>query len=199
MAKTVRISKEKGFTKGFLAQVTNIQNKLLLSFALAKLLIHRGVWDILEREYYPIDGKRFEFRKFFQALRQSENPQEDLNIQIDDYLKFICRSLFINLYEAFKNDNERFEKVKETNWFIFLANLRHSCAHGIDAIWNINDYGGGEICYTRQIDGEKIVIDKAWDKQPMTFEQIGGWATIYDLVDFIKNQVKEYVNLRDIN
>lgn len=190
---------EKGFTKGFLAQVTNIQNKLLLSLALAKLLMHKDVWNILEREYYPIGDKKFEFRNFSQALRQSEKPQEELNIQIDDYLKFTCRSLFINLYEAFKNDDERFKKVKGTNWFIFLANLRHSCAHGIDAIWNINDYGSGEISYTRQIDGKKMVIDKAWDKQPMTFEQIGGWGTIYDLVDFIKNQVKEYVNLRDTN
>ena len=102
---------EKGFTKGFLAQVTNLQNKLLLSLALAKLLMHRDVWDILEREYYPIGDKKFEFRNFLQVLKQSENLQEDLNIQIDDYLKFICRSLFINLYEAFKDDNERFEKA----------------------------------------------------------------------------------------
>jgi len=188
---------EKGFTLDFYSQILNLKNSYLLSFATVDLISHDDILSILEKDTFATGTYKFEFKDISDLVRNSKhNNNEDFRILIWEYLMFSTRALFINLYEAFKADKKRFAIVKDTDWFVFLANIRHSLAHGIDAIWNINDFGKSEIFYLRSFDNLKISIDKNWNHTLMTFDQIGGWGTPIDFIVFIEGEVKKIMNMQ---
>jgi hypothetical protein len=176
-----------GFTKDFLSQITNLKNSYLLSFVTVGLLSRDNAVDLLKNDYFRTEGFTFYFSDIANLIQDSKNTgNTDFEILIREYLMFSTRSLFLYMYEGFKNDTNRYDLVKDTEWFIFLANIRHSLAHGVDAIWSIKNYGKEEICYSRNYDGMKISIDQTWNNTPMEFKQIGGWDTCLDLINTIE-------------
>jgi len=184
-----------GFTKEFLSQIVNLKNSYLLSFATVGLLSHNDVVTILRHDHLKTGGFTFYFSDIASLIQKSKsNGNKDFEILVWEYLMFSSRSLFLYLYEGFKNDNVRYEKVRDFDWFVFLANIRHSLAHGMDGIWNINDHGKPEIFYLRNDDKKKIIIDKKWDETNMKFDQIGGWYTSIDLINFIEKEVNGYIS-----
>lgn len=188
---------DKGFTKKFHSQIENLKNSYLLSFAIVDLISHDDVLSILEKDSFNTGTYKFEFKDICTLIRNSKSSNNnDFKILIWEYLMFSTRALFMSLYEGFKDDRIRYSLVKETDWFVFLANIRHSLAHGIDAIWKIKDFGKSEIFYLRTNDNIKIVIDKNWNNTPMKFDQIGGWVTPIDFIVFIETEVERLMNSR---
>jgi len=181
-----------GFTEQFCSQITNLKNSYLLSFAIVHLVSQDDAVSILEKGSFTVGAYSFKFSNITNLVKKSKlSGNNDLEIMTWEYLMFSARILFINQYEAFKDDKARYSRVKDSDWFVFLANIRHSLAHGIDAVWDIKDYGKKEIFYLRKCDGSKLILDKKWDKMPMKFDQIGGWETVLDLVLFVEGEVKE--------
>jgi hypothetical protein len=126
---------ENGFTKEFLSQVVNLKNSYLLSFATVGLLSHDDVVTILKEDSFKTGGFTFYFSDIANLVQKSKKTSNsDFQILVWEYLMFSSRSLFLYLYEGFKNDEVRYKKVKDLDWFVFLANLRHSLAHGMDGI-----------------------------------------------------------------
>jgi hypothetical protein len=186
-----------GFTKEFLSQVTNLKNSYLLSFATINLLNHDNVLTILKEYHLKTGGLTFNFSDISNLVQQSKQKKnKDFEILTWEYLMFSTRSLLLYLYEGFKNDEIRYEKVKEEDWFVFLANLRRSLAHGMDAIWDIKDYGKSEIFYIRKNDNTKIIIDKEWDRTYIKLDQVGGWYTIIDIINFIESEVTKFTQIQ---
>lgn len=180
-----------GFTKEFLSQIINLKNSYLLSIATIDMISHNDILSILEKDSFKTGNFNFEFKQISEMIRSSrQNNNKDFNILVWEFMMFTTRPLLTSLYEGFKNDIIRYEKVKNCDWFVFLANLRHSLSHGIDALWHINDFGKSEITYTRKIDKNKIVIEKSWDKSEMKFDQIGGWVTTLDLILYVENELR---------
>jgi len=183
-----------GFTAEFISQMTNLKNSYLLSFATVDLLNHDDVLSILEKDSFTTGTFDFKFSDICTLVRKSkQNNNRDFEILIWEFLMFSTRALLVNLYESLKEDSLRYSLVKDTDWFVFLSNLRHSLAHGINANWKINSFGKTEIFYKRMYDKTKIVIQKEWDNQPMRFEQIGGWITTIDLIQFISSESEKFL------
>lgn len=180
-----------GYTKEFLSQIVNLKNSYFLSIATVDLISHKDVLTILEKDSFVTEGYKFDFKQISDLVSSAtQKSNKDFEILVWEYLMFVSRALLINLYEAFKGDDSRYALIKEKDWFVFLANIRHACAHGVDCIWDIKDYGNGEISYTRSKDKIKIIINKSWNGKPMKFEQIGGWSTIIDILVFIEREVE---------
>lgn len=183
-----------GFTKEFLGQLINLKNSYLLSLSVVDLISHEDVLRILEKDSLVTGAYTFNFSDICNLVRDSrQKSMKDLEILIWEYLMFTSRALIINLYEAFKDDEERYSKVKDLDWFIFLANLRHPFSHGVDAIWDIKPYESKEVSYTRRIDGIKTTINSSWNKTPMKLDQIGGFPTILDLLIHVGKETEKFV------
>lgn len=180
------------FSAKFISQIENLKNSYLLSFATVDLLSHDEILSILEKDSFKTGSYEFCFKAISDLARNSQNDFKDLKILTWEYLMFSTRALFLQIYEAFKGDERRYAAVKKTDWFVFCANIRHSLAHGIDAIWKINSFGKDEISYTRKSDKQRIIIKESWNNQPMKFEQIGGWITPIDLIVYIENFVRSW-------
>ncbi|MCP4394491.1 MAG: hypothetical protein GY804_09540 [Alphaproteobacteria bacterium] len=181
-----------GFTNDFQSQIINLKNSYLLSFATIDLISNDNVLNILENDSFKCSGYKFPFKQISNLIRKSKtNNNNDFKILSWEYLMFCTRSFFISAYEAFKKDQNRYDCVKELDWFIFLANIRHSVAHGINATWDLKYYEKNEIFYTRKEDDKKIVINIELNGKPMKLEHFDGWLTIIDLLVFLEDYVKE--------
>lgn len=184
--------KSKGFTQDFLSQITNLKNSYLLCLATVYLMNQEEAITLLKNGTFQTGSYSFHFANIASLIENSRNSKNNPKTPEWqwEYLMFSTRSLFVYLYEAFKGDSLRFSTVKELDWFVFLANVRNSVAHGIDAVWNINKFNKTEIIYIRKSDHVKIKIEENWDKTPMKFEQIGGWPTVIDLLVFVEEETK---------
>lgn len=98
----------------------------------------------------------------------------------EHYLQSLARSTIIALYELCKS-SPVYHTIKKQDRFVFLANLRHSFAHGVSGYWHITFYGKKHIVYTRQIDLENFFLNPGWDGDSLKIHQYGGLLTIWDL------------------
>ncbi len=129
-----------GFTNEFLSQIVNLKNSYLLSLATIVLLSHNDIVTILKEDYISTGGYIFKFSDISNLIEKSKSEKnKDFETLTWEYLMFSTRSLFISLYAGFKDDEKRYNEVKELDWFVFLANIRHAVAHGVNAIWNIKN------------------------------------------------------------
>lgn len=124
-----------GFTKEFLSQISNLKNSHLLSLTTVFLIHQDEVLPLLKNGVFQTGSYSFNFSDIASLIENSKKlKNNDLEILKWEYLMFSTRGLFISLYEGFKNDNIRYPLVKSSNWFVFIANIRHSLAHGMNAI-----------------------------------------------------------------
>lgn len=114
----------------------------------------------------------------------------DTNKSFHNYMQFISRSFVIQLYELCKQSDD-FTVFKQQDWFVFLANLRHAFAHGVNGNWRITYYGKKQISYTRQYDLKTFSLHPYWDNSPITSGQYGGLLTIWDLTYYVEKFVIE--------
>ncbi len=98
----------------------------------------------------------------------------------EHYVQSLARSTSISLYELCKSA-PIYNTIKKYDWFVFLANLRHSFAHGVSGYRRITFYGKKHIVYTRQIDLENFFLNPRWDGEVLQTAQYGGLLTIWDL------------------
>lgn len=100
--------------------------------------------------------------------------------RIRQYMAFLVRSFVIQLYEFCKT-SEYFGDIKTQDWFVFLANLRHAYAHGVEWSWRIIYYGRKHVTYTRQSDLKIFELKPQRDKTRIEYDQYGGLNTLWDL------------------
>lgn len=114
----------------------------------------------------------------------------DTNQAFHRYIQFISRSFVIQLYELCKQSSA-FADFKQQDWFVFLANLRHAFAHGVNGNWRITYYGKKQINYTRQHDLQIFSLHHYRDNSPIKSAQYGGLLTIWDLTYYVERFVIE--------
>ncbi len=112
----------------------------------------------------------------------------DTNKLPHNYMQFISRSFVIQLYELCKQSDD-FAVFKQQDWFVFLANLRHAFAHGVNGNWRITYYGKKQIGYTRQHDLKMFSLHPYRDNSPIKSAQYGGLLTIWDLTYYVEKFV----------
>lgn len=105
-------------------------------------------------------------------------------------MQFISRSFVIQLYELCKQSDD-FAVFKQQDWFVFLANLRHAFAHGVNGNRRITYYGKKQISYTRQHDLKMFSLHQYRDNSPIKVAQYGGLLTIWDLTYYVEKFVIE--------
>jgi hypothetical protein len=110
------------------------------------------------------------------------------NKSFHDYMQFISRSFVIQLYELCKQSDD-FAVFKQQDWFVFLANLRHAFAHGVNGNRRITYYGKKQISYTRQHDLKMFSLHPYRDNSPIKTGQYGGLLTIWDLTYYVERFV----------
>jgi hypothetical protein len=177
-----------GFTPGFLNQLTNIRHSFMLSLAGCALLGDDEALSLLETKSVEADQYGMHGKDIVSLVRESRDSGS-FSLLMREYILFLCRGLFIQLYEAFKGDKNRFNEVKGEDWFVFMGSVRHALAHGIDAFWGkIDDYGTGQVSYTRKCDGKTMVLDKSLRGQQMRLEHIGGLDTVFDLMECVQRE-----------
>lgn len=114
----------------------------------------------------------------------------DTNQAFHRYIQFISRSFVIQLYELCKQ-SAAFADFKQQDRFVFLANLRHAFAHGVNGNWRITYYGKKQINYTRQHDLQIFSLHPYRDNSPIKSTQYGGLLTIWDLTYYVERFVIE--------
>lgn len=114
----------------------------------------------------------------------------------DRFMWFVVRGALITLYEAFKDDEKRFNAVENQDWFLLLASLRHSLSHGIEGSWRrifFND--GDRLRFTRRCDGKEYVLNKDLIGKGIDFSTFGSMPTAIDLfptaIEFAKQQSRK--------
>ncbi len=208
MAKEKFNSRYKGFSKDYQKQFNNLRNSYYMTLSLVSMYYDKTSLNALNDKHFlcKADGgfvfvngdlkkllyeEMMNFHISFNQICdsfQKYDEQKKFNM-IKDYLNFCLPNLFISLYESFKQDETRYNKVKNLDWFMFIANLRHSMAHGVDGIWSINTFGKDEISFVRK-DKIKITLNKNLDGQQIDLNKhIGGFFTILNLI----NTVDEFV------
>lgn len=123
-----------------------------------------------------------DFRTIQGIIQKYEKQKNPL---IQDYIMFVTRATIIHLYEMCK-ESVHYKKIKNQDWFVYLANLRHAFAHGVRGHWRITFYGKKHIVYTRQCDMHNFVLHHYRDKMPIKQEQYGGLLTIWDLMHYVE-------------
>lgn len=105
--------------------------------------------------------------------------------RIRQYMSFLVRSFVIQLYEVCKT-SECFNDIKQQDWFVFLANLRHAYAHGVEWYRRITYYGRKHVTYTRQSDLKIFELKPQWDRTRIEYDQYGGLNTLWDLSYYVQ-------------
>lgn len=147
--------------------------------------------DDAQRLQAILQKKKLSAKTIAQYIKKSESLFSlDTNKSFHHYMQFVSRSFVIQLYELCKHSSA-FNTIKEQDWFVFLANLRHAFAHGVNGNWRITFYGKKHISYTRQNDLRIFSIDPYWDNSPIKSTQYGWLLTIWDLTYYVEKFVIE--------
>lgn len=167
-----------GFNKKFLDRLKLIEQLYLMGSTVGLILgSTEGLKLISDKKIISEYTKEilYDLGPLAEMLKGTDNAR----IYLPEFNKFLSRFVIIALYEAFKDDDIRFEKIKNEDWFNFLWVLRNSFAHGIEGIWR---HIKKDVIYTRKIDGQQILIKKDWNREFVTLDQVGGWLTFIDLI-----------------
>lgn len=163
-----------------------------MRYSLALSLV--SVYDMYAQEdaqylQQLIKKKKLSPKHVTQYIKKSENIFSGNTHQtFDHYIQFITRSFVIQLYELCKHSDD-FAAIKQQDWFVFLANLRHAFAHGVNGNWRITYYGKRHIHYTRQADLKIFSLHSYRDNSPIKSEQYGWLLTIWDLTYYVEKFV----------
>lgn len=145
--------------------------------------------DDAQRLQQLLKKKTISSKHITQYIQKSENLFSGKSHQnFDNYIQFITRSFVIQLYELCKH-SDNFSTFKQQDWFVFLANLRHAFAHGVNGNWRITYYGNKQINYTRQADLKIFSLHRYWDNSPIKSDQYGWLLTIWDLTHYVEKFV----------
>lgn len=138
-----------------------------------------------------IQRKHTNHHKIQLLIHDAQKQFSDTTNQlVRQYMTFLTRSFIIELYELCKSSDD-FVSLKKQMWFVFLANLRHAYAHGIQWYWRIAYYGRSYVTYTRQSDLRMFELNPQRDGLPVRDDQYGGLATIWDLTHYVETFVIE--------
>jgi len=171
-----------GFTREFLSQVRNLRACFWLSCSANLLLSEEEGRRLLDTRIVGFqDGDHSIIGIGSKEIIRAGSP----NI-LDEYIRYCTRNVAIFCYEGFKLDQIRYEAVEKENWFKLLWFLRLAFAHGFNCIWEIKE----ELVYERNFDRKKITIKREWNGRPMTVNDIGGSATIIDLLELVCGYVE---------
>jgi DNA-binding transcriptional MerR regulator len=147
--------------------------------------------DDAQRLQAILQKKKLSAKTIAQYIKKSESLFSlDTNKSFHHYMQFVSRSFVIQLYELCKHSSA-FNTIKEQDWFVFLANLRHAFAHGVNGNWRITYYGNKQIHYTRQHDLKIFSLHPYRDNSPIQSAQYGGLLTIWDLTYYVEKFVIE--------
>jgi hypothetical protein len=136
-----------------------------------------------------LQKKKLSTKTIVQYIKKSENLFSlDTNKSFHHYMQFISRSFVIQLYELCKQSDD-FAVFKQQDWFVFLANLRHAFAHGVNGNRRITYYGKKQINYTRQHDLKMFSLHPYRNNSPIKAVQYGGLLTIWDLTYYVERFV----------